>query len=172
VISGVTGNNFAMYGSTNNPLAYKSVATAFAADGVFGNGTAIEKSTAWGIRGAFNHNWNATWSTSVFGSYTSVSWGDAGRNLICSGIDAIAIGNAAQTPTVCNPDFSIAQLGTVTRWTPVKGLTFSGEVMYTWLDQKHEGVIAVNGPGALPAANYEFKNQGTLTLGVRAQRNF
>ena len=37
----------------------------------------------------------------------------------------------------CDPNFKIAQIGIVTRWTPVKNLTFSGEVMWTALDQKH-----------------------------------
>ena len=31
--------------------------------------------------------------------------------------------------TCCNPDFNVWQLGVVTRWTPVKNLTFSAEVM-------------------------------------------
>jgi hypothetical protein len=36
----------------------------------------------------------------------------------------------------CNPDFNIAQLGFITRWTPVKNLTFSGDLTWTRLDQK------------------------------------
>ncbi len=176
VLGGVSPNSFAMYGGTGVPGAYQSIAFASSADGVFGNGTGIEKSTLWGVRGAFNHNWDPYWSTSLFGAYTSVSWGDAGKNLICTGLGATAIGVASGlaglAPAVCNPDFSIAQLGAVTRWTPVKGLTFSGEVMYTWLDQKNEGLAVLPGVGTKPTAVYEFKDQGTLTVGFRAQRNF
>src|SRR6266436_2435471 len=29
----------------------------------------------------------------------------------------------------CNPNYDVSQLGVVTRWTPVKNLTFSAEVM-------------------------------------------
>jgi hypothetical protein len=36
----------------------------------------------------------------------------------------------------CNPDFNIAQVGIITRWTPVKNLTFSADLTYTRLDQK------------------------------------
>jgi hypothetical protein len=45
--------------------------------------------------------------------------------------------------------------------------------MYTFLDQKNDGVI-VGSPGATKpaAALYELKDQGTWTVGVRAQRNF
>jgi hypothetical protein len=40
---------------------------------------------------------------------------------------------------VCNPDFNVSQLGVVTRWTPVKNLTFSAEVQWFHLDQKLQG---------------------------------
>ncbi len=174
VLGGVSPNSFAMYGGTSVPGAYQSLAFAASADGVFGPNTGIEKSTLWGVRGAFNHNWDPYWSSSLFGAYTSVSWGNAGQNLLCAGLASAVVNNggAFSNGFVCNPDFSIAQIGAVTRWTPVKGLTFSGEVMYTWLDQKNEGLIAV-APGATkPAAVYEMKDQGTLTVGFRAQRNF
>lgn len=170
VLGGVSPNNYAMYGSSG--LAYNSLAWAASGDGVFGLGTGIEKSSVWGVRGAFNHNWDPYWSSSLFGSYTSMDWGNAGSALICSGSGAASISAtsaAAGVAGVCDPNFSIAQLGTVLRWTPVKGLTFSGEVMYTWLDQKNEGFIAV-APGATkPNAIYELKDQGTWTVGVRAQ---
>ena len=39
----------------------------------------------------------------------------------------------------CNPDFNVAQVGVVTRWTPVKNLTFSAEVGAFFLDQKFTG---------------------------------
>jgi hypothetical protein len=82
----------------------------------------------------------------------------------------------------CNPDFNIAQVGFVTRWTPVKNLTFSGEVLWTNLDQKNTGTISPlsgaapnnNLVGATKPANavYELKDQNTVTFGVRAQRVF
>jgi hypothetical protein len=196
VLGGVSPNNFAMFGSTNVPGAYQSLAFAAAGDGVFAGGnhllptaTGITKSNVWGVRGAFNHNWTPQWSTSVFGAYTAFSWGSTGRSLICNGNTTGAAGNSAGVANIlggsagfsCNPDFNIAQIGTVTRWTPVKNLTFSGEVLYTHLDQKHSGVISP--AGALPnnnligatkpaGASYELKDQGTWTFGVRAQRTF
>ena len=71
-----------------------------------------------------------------------------------------------------NPDFNVSQLGVVTRWTPVKNLTFSGEVDWFHLDQKYSGTSTF-GPGApKPTATYEFKDQNTVLLQLRAQRNF
>lgn len=175
VLGGVSPNSFAMYGSSGLAGVYQSLASAGSADGVFsgtnvalGGTTGIEKSSIWGIRGAFNHNWDPRWSTSLFGSYTSVDWGGAGTALICNAAvtAAIAVGGA------CNPDFNIAQIGTVTRWTPVKNLVFSGEVLYTHLDQKNSGTIALPAISTKPAANYEFKDQNTWTFNLRAQRVF
>jgi hypothetical protein len=157
--------NFVMYGDTSLGGAYQSIGVGIPADGVFAGtsaltGTGIEKSTAWGIRGAFNHNWDPYWSSSLYGAYSSLSWGNGGKALICGG----AVG--------CDPDFNVAQLGTVLRWTPVKGLTFSGEVLYSFLDQKMSGTAALPANTTKPAGLYEAKDQGTWTFGVRAQRNF
>ena len=40
---------------------------------------------------------------------------------------------------ICKPDFAVYQIGFNTRWTPVKGLTFTGEVQYVRLDQNFSG---------------------------------
>ena len=46
----------------------------------------IALTTAWGIRGAFNHNWDPYWSTSLFGSYSAVRYdGGANDNLLGAG---------------------------------------------------------------------------------------
>ncbi|MBA2401458.1 MAG: porin [Bradyrhizobium sp.] len=56
--------------------------------------------------------------------------------------------------------------------TPVKNLAFSAEVQWFHLDQKFAGVATL-GPTAPKAATvYEFKDQDTFLLQLRAQRNF
>ena len=72
----------------------------------------------------------------------------------------------------CNPDYNIAQVGVVTRWTPVKNLTFSAEVGAFFLDQKFTGAAALAPAAPKPTTVYEFKDQSTVFLNVRAQRNF
>jgi len=72
----------------------------------------------------------------------------------------------------CNPDFNFAQVGVVTRWTPVKNLTFSGEVGAFFLDQKFSGAATLTPAAPKPTAIYEFKDQSTVFLNVRVQRNF
>jgi len=72
----------------------------------------------------------------------------------------------------CNPDFNVSQLGVVTRWTPVKNLTFSAEVMWFHLDQKFTGAAVLGAAAPKPTTLYEFKDQDTVSFNVRAQRNF
>jgi len=64
------------------------------------------------------------------------------------------------------------QVGAVTRWTPVKNLTFSAEVMYFRLDQKFTGTAGLANNPPKPNAVYEYKDQDTVAFNVRAQRNF
>jgi hypothetical protein len=61
----------------------------------------------------------------------------------------------------------------VTRWTPVKNLTFAADFTYTHLDQKMEGtVVAPSATLGKPTALYELKDQDTVLLLLRAQRNW
>ena len=57
-------------------------------------------------------------------------------------------GKAPSADYSCNPDFNVSQLGIVTRWTPVKNLTFSAEVQWFHLDQKFTGTAALTPVGA------------------------
>ena len=76
----------------------------------------------------------------------------------------------------CNPNFNYAVVGTITRWTPVKGLTFFAELAYVMFDQKFAGGTTFAGPAFVslgkPAAVYEMKDQSSLQLLLRAQRNW
>jgi Porin subfamily len=107
----------------------------------------------------------------VFGSYAVVDYNSNATANICrvGGISHVPVVGSGYT---CNPDFNISQLGVVTRWTPVKNLTFSAEVQWFHLDQKFSGLAAFAANGPKPAAVYEFKDQDAFSLNVRAQRNF
>ena len=169
VIGGTSKNNFAMFGNTGLTNVYQSLAIGSAVDGVFGATGGIETTKAWGVRGAFNHNWNPNWTTSVFGSYSSVDFGGNGGALYTDGLRRAVGGTFTGTP-----NFDIIQVGTRTFWTPVKNLTFTGEVMWTKLDQNYSGTTGLtNAGGTKPNTRaYEFKDQDTWTGVIRAQRNF
>ncbi|MDB5578481.1 MAG: hypothetical protein JWR80_3657 [Bradyrhizobium sp.] len=185
-----TSPSFAMFGDSSS--GYQSVGFGATTDAVYLPGAAgtggLKLTTAWGIRGAFNHNWDPYWSTSLFGSYSAIRYdggandninglgGTTAKGAYCAAFAAshpgqAAVGNQTGSYT-CNPDFNVSQLGTVTRWTPVKNLTFSAEVMWFHLDQKMSGSSVFTASAPKPSALYEFKDQDTFLLQVRAQRNF
>jgi Porin subfamily len=166
--------SFAMFGSSGR--GYQSIGFGQTADAVYLPGvTDIKLVSSYGIRGAFNHNWDPYWSSSLFGSYSAVRFGGSSTD-ITTGKGAWCLNyNAGKTVTAdynCDPDFNVAQLGVVTRWTPVKNLTFSAEAMWTHLDQKFSGAATLTPTAPKPTALYEFKDQDTVSFNVRAQRNF
>ena len=72
--------------------------------------------------------------------------------------------------THCNPNYSVAQAGIVTRWNPVKNLTFSGEFTWEHLAQNYAGTITTS--GSYGTGTYAIANQNTYQMLFRAQRNW
>ena len=178
ISTSATSPSFAMFSGTGRADAYQSVGFGATTDAVFlpafaGGDGSLHLTEAYGIRGAFNHNWDPYWSTSVFGSYAAVRYDDVAKANFCA---VYTPGKAVSPDFVCNTDYNVSQLGVVTRWTPVKNLTFSAEVLWFHLDQKFAGTAALTPaapkPGAAQGARYEFKDQDAISLNVRAQRNF
>jgi hypothetical protein len=165
-----------IFGGTNLPGVYQSVGFGVAPDTVFATGGQQQLIQTWGFRGGYTHNWSPTWSSSVYGAYAQIHYNDTSKTLICGvgGVGGVFRNSFGNGITSCNPDYNIGQVGFITRWTPVKNLTFSGDVTWTGLDQKMAGVInlpATNSIGK-PAAVYELKDQNTVLLLLRAQRNW
>ena len=173
--------SFAMFGGTSRPGAYQSVGFGATTDGVylpvFAGGTGdIKLTEAFGVRGAFNHNWDPYWSSSLFGSASAVRFNGSATDLTTAKGQYCAAYNAStgakSADYSCNPDFNVFQVGLVTRWTPVKNLTFSAEVGGFFLDQKMTGAAVLAAAAPKPTTVYEYKNQSTEYLNVRVQRNF
>jgi hypothetical protein len=188
IATAATSPNFAMFGGSS--FGYESVGFGATTDGVYFPGVmpGIQLTTSWGVRGAFNHNWDPHWSTSLYGSYSAVRYdGGANDNLTAAGLTSAKgaycaafaashpgqalVGNSSGAYS-CNPDFNVSQLGIATRWVPVKNLTFTAEVQWFHLDQKMSGSSVFAASAPKPVALYEFKDQDTVHLQLRAQRNF
>ena len=158
------------FAGTNVGGALGKVGIGVAPDSVFNAGGQQQLISTWGGRGAFNHNWNPYWSTSIYGAYANVSYGSttsvgSAASIFCASFVASNAG-----VTNCNPNYSVTQLGTITRWTPVKNLTFSAEYIYSHLAQNNAGVITANGPYG--SGSYVLGNQDTHQVLLRAQRNW
>ncbi len=143
--------------------------TNVAFGGLFGDGS-IHLTEAYGFRGAFNHNWDPYWSTSLYGGIGFVRYDGTAKAEYCAAYGLTVPGR--NVTYSCDPNYDVAQIGQVTRWTPVKNLTFSAETMWTHLHTAFSG-FATFTPGApQPIQTWTYKNQDTLSLNVRVQRNF
>ncbi|WP_080752074.1 porin [Bradyrhizobium japonicum] len=165
---------YAMYGGSAIAGAYQSLGLAGLSDSVFVAGTKQELTTTYGFRAGYTHNWSAYWNTGIYGGWAAVRYNHTAKAYICGAFVAglsLSSGLAG-----CNPDFNYGAVGLITRWTPIKNLTFSADLAYTMLDQKYATGSVVTLPLqstiAKPIALYELKDQGTLTLLLRAQRNW
>jgi hypothetical protein len=168
--------SFLMVGGTKGQFgANQSIAFGATTDGTYlpvaaGGDGSIHLTTAYGVRGAFNHNWDPYWSSSLFGGMGWVRYDATASANYCAAIAAAIPGQGATYS--CNPNYTISMLGAVTRWTPVKNLTFSAEAIWTHLTTGFNG-FATFSPGApLPVSTYAFASQDTVSFNVRAQRNF
>jgi hypothetical protein len=149
---------------------------------VFAGGTGdLKLTTAYGFRGAYNHNWDPYWSSSLFGSWSAVRYSGSEFDLTTAKgqyclayrrANGLVLGVNTSIDYSCNPNFDVSQLGFVTRWTPVKNLTFSAEVMLFHLNQNFSGAATLTPAAPKPIQVYEFKDQNTVALNVRVQRNF
>jgi hypothetical protein len=174
VFQSLATQNYAMFGGTGLAGAYQSIGFAGVSDAVFNgttasalNATQLQLTTTYGFRGGFNHNWDPYWSSSIYGAWAVNKYNGTAKALICANIGLLLTAGST-----CNPDFQIWQAGFVTRWTPVKNLTFSADVLWANLDQKYSGAIALPAVATKPAATYELKDQNTVSVLFRAQRNW
>jgi hypothetical protein len=171
-----TSPNFVMLGGTHGQFGpSQSIAFGATTDGVYlpvaaGGDGSIHLTTAYGVRGAFNHNWNPYWSSSLFGGMGWVRYDDTAKAEYCANYGAVVAGRGATY--TCDPNYTISMLGAVTRWTPVTNLTFSAEAIWTHLTTGFTGFATFN-PG-IPYAptTLAFKAQDTASFNVRVQRNF
>ena len=175
-----TSPNFAMFGGTGLVGAYQSVGFGATTDAVYlpaiAGGTGDLKLTeAFGFRGAFNHNWDPYWSSSLYGSASFVRYGGTAGDLTTAKGQYCAVYTAGKLVSPdyrCDPNFAVYQVGFLTRWTPVRNLTFSAEVQYFRLDQNFTGAAILTPAAPKPTAVYQFKDQDAVHLQVRVQRNF
>jgi hypothetical protein len=177
------GGSFYEFGNGPTGSAGK-LAIGAITDGVYsggpGNsgvgGTQVQLTQGLGIRGAFNHNWSPEWSSSLFGGAAQLSYNNTSKAIWCASY--VAAGSILQPGSTCDPGFTLSEIGLTTRWTPVKNLTFSSEVLYAYLHTDMKGSVAGTPSSAFPlqagtpASPYVYGDKGTVSVEFRAQRNF
>jgi hypothetical protein len=177
------GGAFYMLGDGPTGTAGK-IAIGAITDGVYSGGpggtgvggTGVQLTQGIGIRGAFNHNWSPEWSSSLFGGASQLSYGNTAKTIWCASYSASA--GTLLPGSTCDPGFTMSEIGLTTRWTPVKNLTFSSEVLYAYLHTDMKGAVTGTVASSYPiaagtaASPYVFGDKGTVSVQFRAQRNF
>jgi hypothetical protein len=158
------------FAGTNVPGALGSIGIGDAPDAVFNRGGQLQLISTWGGRGAFNHNWNPNWSTSVYGAYAHVNYGSTANAGSAASVFCASLVATEPGITSCSPNYNVSQAGIITRWTPVNNLAFSADFTYEHLSQNMAGIIVF--PGAYGTGAYAIANQNTYQVLFRAQRNW
>src|SRR5215467_7315605 len=166
---GTNLNSPSLFGAGN------TVALGVISDGVFVNGGQFELTTAWTAGAGYEHFWLPNLSTTVYGNYTQVRYNDTVINsrLFCGGGGATTQ-NLSFTGANCDPGFNYWTIGTHTDWYPVAGFRLAVDVLYARVETAFDGqtVSLSKAQGARPTGLYTAKDQGTLSVIFRAQRNF
>jgi hypothetical protein len=178
---GITGGT-----NLSSPQLFSSgnnLALGWLTDGVYVNGSAIELTTSWSVQAGYAHYWSPTVNTTLFAGYANISYDAAAKSYFAGAVCGVAgTGATPQTAIVfaptngCNPNWSYLEAGSKTAWTPVPGLTFSAETLYTYVWSGFSGAGTIltppAGAPARPTGAYSFSNQGIWSQYFRVQRTF
>ena len=133
----LTNPNQQLYGAGN------SVAVGWAPDVVYNTAGQSELTEAWTFSGAYEHNWNNQWRTSIFAYGTQVNFSDNARTMLCA---APATYNSAVTGagfSNCSPNFSQQQLSTRTAWNPHPTLEIGLDLIWLHADTANAGTATL-----------------------------
>jgi hypothetical protein len=176
------GNNLAspdLFASGNN------VAIGFMTDGVFVNGSSIELTTTWSVQAGYDHHWNDTWNSTLFGGWSHVLHDQQAKNYYAGAMGCVAAAGTGATVQTnirvaaatnsCDPNWSYLEVGTMTRWTPVPNFQISAQVLYSYITTAFNGtgsILLAPAVGARPTGTYNFGNQGIVSGYFRLQRSY
>jgi hypothetical protein len=170
------GNNLTspgLFGGINGS-GLNTVAIGFNTDAVYVVDSGLELTTTWTAGGGFEHFWLPNFSTTVYGTYTDVSYNDnvVNNSWFCRGG---ANGITINTPGVaCDPSFRFWTIGSHTDWYPVRGFRLAAEVLYTRIETAFDGASISLGKtsGLRHTGDYTAKDDGIVSVVFRAQREF
>ena len=150
-----------------------TVAIGWLTDGLFVTGSDVELTTAWSVVAAYEHNWTPQFKTSLYGAFLHVDYNATATRFLCvTGTAAVAQTNF-NTFSNCSPDYNLFFVGSRTQWSPVKDFVLGVDVMWTGIDTAFAGTANLGGGiGARPTGIYTIKDEGILSVILRAQRNY
>ena len=166
---------YAMFGG-GGAGAYQSLGFGVATDGVYvpvsaGGDGSIHLTEGFGLRGAFNHNWDPYWSTSLFGGYSAVRYDGTAKAAFCASYVASNPGCE-----VCGFQLQ-SGLQHLAGWCrhPLDSRQEPDVLGRSPVDASRPEVHWLFGADAGDSQadrRLQYKDQDTVSLNIRAQRNF
>src|SRR6185503_13059914 len=110
------GSNLAspgLFGSGNQ------VAFGVVSDAVYVNGSGLQQTTTWTVGGGFEYFWTRNFSSTIYGSYTEVSYNSTVVNghWFCGGTAGSSAQNVVlSAATACDPGYKYWTVGTHHDW--------------------------------------------------------
>jgi len=146
-------------------------------EAVFTSGSNVELTTVWSFNAMYEHRWNPQWRTSIYGGMLGVEYDGAAKSMICAttvtgGKVTFTGFGSSFTPTNCDPNWGLSQVGTRTMWNPVPDLDVGLDLGWTHLNTAFAGAAVLGQNGARPAGTYTVSNVDALSAVFRIQRNF
>ena len=125
--------------------------------------------TAWGVNAAYEHFWNKSWQTSVYGAYTATTYNTNANAYMCNAElngggfpigynqsgphQALHVGPAFNSNTVgCNNNFQVWTIGTRTQFNLDANTYLGVDVVYEKLQTALKGMTANYGNGVSASA--------------------
>ncbi len=171
-----------------------SLGVGYAMDGIYGTGTEVELTRAWGVYAAYDHVWvPGKWRTSLYGGYIKIDYNDNATALISAatcgpqGANAVGAFPGAGTPgsnlapqgslstiSNCDPDFAIWYIGSRTQYNFTPDFYAGIDVIYTKLNTAFNGTATYRALAGTPRPTgiYNIEDQDNLAVTVRFHRDF
>jgi hypothetical protein len=136
-----------------------------------GTATDIQLTTTWNVNAAYEHFWNKSWQTSLYGGYSATSYNSTANALLCANTGILT---AAPTPAAgCNNNWQLWNIGTRTQWNIDSQTAMGVDIVYQKLETASEGLTtSVAGSGAQPTASRTMTDRGEFFGQFRIHRNF
>ena len=126
---------------------------------------------AYGVAGGVNHYWTPNWQTNVFGSWMRFDAPAVGQVVVPTNAATLAAGVAGTLAGVV--DFNEYRIGTNTIWSPVTGLRFGLEALYTRVDPRGRVAVPLTNVAGDASGFFKPTGSGDIWEGrFRVQRDF
>jgi Porin subfamily len=180
--SSFCGGSAAKFGIGN------SLGLGYVSDAVFGTGSEVELTRAWGVYASYDHVWwaGSKWRTSLYGGYIKFDYNANATALIssatCNGfptakgvVDTPSATSGSLTGmTNCDPDFAFGYIGSRTQYNFTSEFYMGIDVTYQKLSTAFAGTANYRAPGNTPrqTGSYIIEDQDIWAVTVRFHRDF